>query len=340
MSKNSKARRQSKLQKHRSPSKPSPVRHPARQHQETVTSAQTLWRAMHLDVSIQDEVLATVLRAQPTLWQWDSAQIKHIEQAADVEAVLDLVPTALGLAYYAWLKRMRELGPSAAEAIAERLTGGWLDDHPSARAGIQERCIGALRWCDNRHAGALVRCWDAFDDYGRSLGCTLLGLLDVPTEADRVWSHFHTVRSQPNLNFVGSLWGLIDMQDPRAADALADLVSEGRTFHELYGFISRAGDVRLILPLVKEVLKQSHRTSADAMWALTGIAHRLGRDQFLSVILDDDANESDRERAAAFVDQIFIYDQEAVERNFESFYARTLQHPLDETSDLRPRQKN
>ena len=33
--------------------------------------------------------------------------------------------------------------------------------------------------------------------------------------------------------------------------------------YERYGFISRAGDARIILPLVEEVLKESERTSAD-----------------------------------------------------------------------------
>ncbi len=109
-------------------------------------------------------LVATTLRVQPSLWQRDAEKIKRIEQASDVEAVLDLVATATGVADYAWLKRMRGFGSSGADAVAERLTGGWLCNHPKAQAGIQERCIGALRWCDNESADALIRCWDAFND--------------------------------------------------------------------------------------------------------------------------------------------------------------------------------
>ena len=124
------------------------------------------------------------------------------------------------------------------------------------------------------------------------------------------------------------------MRDPRAADALAELVAERRAFYELFGFISRAGDARFILPLVEEVLKRSEAASADAMWVLTGVAHRIGRDEVLR-LLSGDADEGTRAQVEAFVDRIFIYDQDAVERNFETFYARTLSRPLDQVDGLK-----
>ena len=155
-------------------------------------------------------------------------------------------------------------------------------------------------------------------------------------EADRVWKYFQMIRTQPNLYFVGALWGLIDVQDPRAADALAELVAERRAFYELYGFISRAGDARFILTLVEEVLKKSEQTSADAMWALTGVAHRLGRDELLR-LLSDGANDGTRVQVETFVDRIFTYGQDAVERNFEAFYSRTLSNPQDQVDGLKHR---
>ncbi len=328
MSKNRELKRRRKQQKRRSARQAAPTLQRAQHSNGPVVSAQTMWRTMHVDFSVREELVATALRVQPSLWQRDAEKIKRIEQASDVEAVLDLVPTATGMADYAWLKRMRGFGPSGADAIAERLTGGWLCNHPKAQ-DVQERCIGALRWCDNENADALMRCWDALDDYGRSLGCILVGLLDVRPEADRVWDYLQTIRKQPNLYFVGPLWGLIDVQDPRAADALAELMAERRTFYELYGFISRTGDARFILPLVEEVLKKSKQTSVDAMWALTGVAHRLGRDELLR-LLSNGADDGTRAQVETFVDRIFIYDQDAVERNFETFYARTLSSPLDQ----------
>jgi len=333
LSKNRELKRRRKLQKRRSAHQATPTLQRARDRYSPVVSAQTMWRTMHVDFSVQEELVATTLRVQPSLWQRDAEKIKRIERASDVEAVLDLAPTATGMADYAWLKRMRGFCPSGADAIAERLTGGWLCNFPKAQTGIQERCIGALRWCDNENADALMRCWDAFDDYGRSLGCILVGLLDVRPVADRVWEYFQRIRTQPNLYFVGALWGLIDVQDPRAADALAELMAERRTFYELYGFISRTGDARFILPLVEEVLKKSEQTSADAMWALTGVAHRLGRDELLR-LLSDGADNATRAQVETFVDRIFRFDQDAVERNFETFYARTLSRKLDQVDGL------
>ncbi len=61
---------------------------------------------MHLDDSMQEALETTVLQVQPAIRQRDSEQVRGIEQASDVEAVLDLVPRAAGLADYAWLKRM------------------------------------------------------------------------------------------------------------------------------------------------------------------------------------------------------------------------------------------
>jgi len=287
-----------------------------------------MWRTMHLDFTVQEQLVATTLQVQPLIRQRDAEDIKRVEEASDVEAVLDLAPMATGLASYAWLKRMRRFGPSGADAIAGRLTGGWLRNFPRTQAGIQERCIGALRWCDNEAADALMRCWEAFDDYGRSLACVLVGLLGVHPAADRVWNYYQTIHMQPNLYFVGPLWGLIDLQDPRSADGLAELMAARRGFYERYGFLSRAGDARVILPLVEEVVTRSGQASADAMWALTGVAHRLGRNELLR-LLNVGADDATRAQAESFVDQIFIYGQDAVERHFETFYARSLSRAAD-----------
>jgi len=329
LSKNREFKRRRKLQKRRTERQATPTFQGIQHSNGPVVSAQTMWRTMHIDFSAQEALVATALRVQPSLWQRDAKKIKRIEQASDVEAVLDLVPTAMGVAEYTWLKRMRGFGPSGANAIAERLTGGWLGNHPQARAGIQERCIGALRWCDNENADALMRCWNVFDDYGRSLACVLVGLLNVRPQADRVWEYFQTIRTQPNRYFVGALWGLIDVHDPRAADALAGLVAERRAFYELYGFIARAGDARFLLPLIEEVIRKSEQTSPDAMWALTGVAHRLGRDELLR-LLSEGTDDVTLAQVQTFVARIFIYGQDAVERHFEAFYSRTLGSPRDE----------
>ena len=188
------------------------------------------------------------------------------------------------------------------------------------RAAIQKHYIGALRWCEDGAADALARCWDSLDDYGRSLACTVLGLVGARQSADRLWAFYQLTRSVPQTLFVGPLWALIDLGDKRAADALSDPLLDKRAFYEKYGFLSRAGDARVVLPLVSDLVRGSEETRADAMWALTGVAHRLGRaGLYQRLRMDADTSEVDNSHLDAFMDRLFKYSQKDVEEHFESF---------------------
>lgn len=185
-------------------------------------SAPTIWRAMHLNVQTQETVMAAAIELQPSLLKRDATHIEQIENAVDIGAVLDLTPTASGLAEPMWYRRMQDFGPSAAGSIEDRLNGDWIRIHANHRTGIQERFIGALRWCGEEGVDALLRCWDFFNDYGRSLACVALGLLGAQRSGDHIWGFYQKVQNTSRENFfVGALWGLIDLQDHRAADAMA-----------------------------------------------------------------------------------------------------------------------
>jgi hypothetical protein len=335
MSKNRETKRRRKMQKKRSRQQASPKRRSVHHNNPIVPSAQTMWRTMHLDFRVQETLVATTMEVQPSLWKRDAAKIERIELAADVEAVLDLAPGATGLADHAWLKRMRAFGPGAANAIVERLDSDWMRSHAGQRNGIQERLIGALRWCDDETADALMRCWDKFDDYGRSLASVVFGLVDAQAAADRLWAFYQTMRSLPGMFFIGPLWGLIDLGDRRAADALLELTVGKRLFYEKYGFLARAGDRRVVLPLIAEVLDNAEETRADAMWALTGVAHRVGRDGlYLELTGGSEAQETNDSKVESFVDRLFLYSQEDVERHFESFYDKTAASLVTHTKNL------
>lgn len=321
MSKSRVEKRRRKMQKKRSRNQPSPKSQAGRPAKYSVPSAQTMWRIMHLDFRVQDKLVETTMDVQPSLWNRDANKIQKIEQAADIEAVLDLAPAATGLAGYAWPKRMRDFGPGAANNIVARLNSDWMRRHAKERTGIQERCIGALRWCEGRAGDALTSCWDSLDDYGRSLACIVLGLLGVQQAADQLWAFYQKTRALPQTLFVGALWGLIDLGDSRAADALVDMIVDKRVFYEKFGFLSRAGDRRVVVPLMSEVIFGAEETQADAMWALTGVAHRLGRDDLYEELRDGtDAQETDSSQIESFVDRVFRYSQEDVEKHFETFY--------------------
>ena len=336
MSKTRDEKRQRKKQKLRSRGQTSPTKQPQHREPVAVPSAQTIWRTMHLDFSVQEKLVETTMDVQPSLWKRDASKIQQIEQAGHWAAVLDLTPVATGLADYAWLKRMREFGASAAPAIVARLQSDWMRSHRNASAGIQERFIGALRWCEDTGAEALIDCWDALDDYGRSLACVALGLLDTHSAADRLWTFFERTRSTPTTHRIGPLWGLIDLADARAADAVLELVLAKRAFYERYGFLCRAGDQRAVLPLIAAILDGPEELRADAMWALTGIAHRLGRERLAEALRGEEGvPETPTEAIETLIDRIFLYSQEDVEKHFEAFYDR---HPssLFSARDIRP----
>jgi len=336
MSKNREEKRRRKKQKLRSQGQASPKKQSRHHGTFAVPSAQTMWRTMHLDFSVQEKLIETAMDVQPSMWKRDASKIRRIEEAADLAAVLDLTPVATGLADYAWLKRMREFGASAAPGIVARLQSDWMRSHRSASAGIQERFIGALRWCADAGAEALIDSWDALDDYGRSLACVALGLLDAHSAADRLWQFFERTRSTPSTDWIGPLWGLIDLADARAADALLELLLAKRVFYERYGFLCRAGDQRAVVPVIAAMLDGPEALHADAMWALTGIAHRLGRDRFGEVLSGEGGvAQTSTETIETLVDRIFLYSQQDAEKHFEAFYDRHASS-LFSTRDVRP----
>ncbi len=300
----------------------------------SIPSAHTLWRSTNLDFRNQETIAKALTQFQPSVLQRDAARIERIQNAPDVEAVLDLTPIATGLADYAWIKRMRAFGPAVAKNIAVRLNSDWLHTHVKEHSRIQEICIGALRWYGEEGSDALLSCWDSLDDYGRSIACIALGLLGAQRSADRIFDFYQKARTLDSDNyFVGALWGLIDLQDKRAADALLDLLNKKRSFYELFGFLSLAGDKRAILPLFIRAAMHSRSPEeimGDPLWAMTGIAHRIGRteltEELNNVFVPDKALSDTLER---LVHHVFKFSFEDVKNHFQLYYAtEALEFPV------------
>jgi hypothetical protein len=76
-------------------------------------SAQTLFRADLLDPQIEALLTQLSMRVKPELRERDAARVAQVEQATTVEAVLDLLPIATGMAEPAWQRRMQQFGPEA-----------------------------------------------------------------------------------------------------------------------------------------------------------------------------------------------------------------------------------
>jgi hypothetical protein len=279
---------------------------------------------MLLDFGTREALAARAAGVDPTLWQRDQKKLARIESAQSVEELLERVTSATGLGEQAWLKRLRTSGPGAAPVIAEWFKSLRLASLHKDRTLIEEKCIEALRWYGEAGIAPILEVWDTLSDYGRSLAAAVLGLLEARQATDRIWSLYQKVKDNRRENLLaGALWSLIDLQDERAADALWEQLTQGRRFYELFGFLSRAGDRRAIIPLLQLATGADQTTKAEAMWAVTGIAHRIGRMAFLEE-LDQASTPGDEvgPTREAIVDRVFSFPAAAVQEYFEPFYQR------------------
>jgi hypothetical protein len=285
-------------------------------------SAQTLLRAMLLDPETRSAVAAGAARLDPTLWKRDQKRLERIASARSVEELLEQATSATGLAEQAWLERMRGFGPGAAPVIAEGFRRLNLAPLHKDRTVIEEKCVEGLRWCGEAGIAPLLGIWDALSNYGRSLAAVALGLLQARQASDQIWGLYQTVKDNRRENLlVGALWGLIDLRDERAADALWELLEQGRRFYELFGFICRAGDRRAVTPLLQLAVEGDRATKEEALWAMTGVAHRIGR----TVLLEELARASSSADGAAstrdaVADRIFSFSAAAAQEYFALFY--------------------
>jgi hypothetical protein len=132
MSKNREQKRRLKRQKARRQAQTSPKKRSAPSERFLMPNASTIWRSVNLDFSVHEQIFQAAVKTQPSILQRDRGDIQRIEQAADLGALLDLSPVAIGLAEYPWLKRMRAFGDSAAPEIVARVNSRWMRSHGEA----------------------------------------------------------------------------------------------------------------------------------------------------------------------------------------------------------------
>jgi hypothetical protein len=195
---------------------------------------------------------------------------------------------------------MRRVGPEALPLIAARLRNARrLDAHMRDR--VVEKLVAELRWRGAGGAAVLLECFDTLDDYGRSLACVALGLLGAHEAADLIWGFLWQVAySRRESYLVGPIWALADLHDERLPGALADLAESGRTFIELFGFLSAFGNALAVAPLIELILSTRDDDRYEPMLALVSIAHRIGRDALaaeLAELIPDDRPPSAEDMA-------------------------------------------
>jgi len=285
-------------------------------------SAPTLFRADLLDPHIDALLDRAAARFHPQLWERDRDRAERIEQAATAEDVLDLIPIATGVAERAWHKRMRQFGPEAVPLIVARLRRAREIQDSHLRSSATEHLIGVLRWQGDAAATALLDCFDALDDYGRSLACVALGLLGAQGSAGALWAFYHSTQEERQESFfIGALWGLIDLQDPRVAGELVDLLDKERYFFELFGFLALAGDACAVLPLLALAISDRGEAGQHAAMALVSVGHRIGRQALLAEFEKAGPQTADQQRIReGMVDDIIATPPRDAEDYFDLFY--------------------
>lgn len=301
----------------------------------TLPSAQTTFR-MRLLSSARSMVADVVAEMSPLARERDQGTIARINRAETAEEIMDLAAVATGLADRAWYDRLPEFVPEIAPLIGERLK---ILPDSETRSSTYEHLLSALGFCGDAGIQAVLACFDALSEYGKSLACIALGHLGTQASADKLWAFYQGAIKQSESYFVGPLWGLVDMENPRAADALADLLSGKRLFYEAFAMAYKIGDARLVRPLMILIQPPRGELGDSALAALHGLAHRIGRDATLAAIqqITSEAGAAPEE-AQFYTDVLFREPRGGADTYFRVFY-RGMEPSMIDQEDLRDRMK-
>ena len=294
-------------------------RQPRQNVRGMVPSAQTVWRYTVLDFETRNAIDQATESLGPELWARDRDSIEKIERAKTADELLDLAVIATGMAESTWFQRVRQFGPGIVPLMTERLKTS--RDIPDAthQTLVREHLIAALRWRGTVGANALEECFADLDEYAQSLASVVLGILHTRSSADLIWDLFQRTKQNPENFFVGALWGLIDLQDPRIADALAELIQLERVYYEMFGFIARAGDERTVMPMASVMVHGNELEHEQASYALPAVAHRVGRKKVIEALTKGELAEQS-EMVERTVDKLLQYPMDAIEDYFEMYY--------------------
>jgi hypothetical protein len=188
---------------------------------------------------------------------------------------------------------MRGFGPAGVTAIQAVLPEIRRLEDEVVRQRVYALLIAALRWQGETGAQALLDAWDALDNFGRSLACVVFGLVKCTEALDPVWDDYRRVRDTDHPGFIGALWALLDLEDPRLPAELYRFLNRRQFFYELMGFLARAGNARSLGHLVGQMVERGRVGGVEPMLAAAAIAHRIGRDATVAALRQYAAGQDD-----------------------------------------------
>lgn len=300
-----------------------PARQKNRFFYDHTPSAFTLFRHQNYDQAARFVILEMHQRLKQRFWQRDRDAVQRIVAAPGLDELLDLAPLAVGLGQDAWEARLQEFKPEeilpAIGAGLARARGQIKNEEERSR--VYEALIGKLRWEGKAGARVLVECFAELDAYGKGLACVIFGLLEEKASADMIWDFYLQERArQGGEGAPGALWGLVDLKDERANQALVDLLTRGIWTYELFGWLSMRGGKEAIHPLMEAIMAGPEDVRIQPMMALISVAQRVGREAFVAEIQAKLSGDFTSVELQSLVEQIFSQPASLAEEHFETFY--------------------
>ncbi len=292
-------------------------------------SALTFGRLMRLSPALGMQVSQTLQARRGRAWERDKDVLARIERAETPEALVDLVPHLGGLSGPSWLARVKAFSPQIIPLLAERLKAVHAIRDEDEREMRYKHLTDAFYVCGLEAAPALLACFDELgdDEYGKSQVAMALGMLGYQESADAIWAFYRELQNMhgpitdDNANlFIGPLWGLVDLGDPRAADALSEILDQGYFFYSVFAMAHRAGDERLVLPLLWTMAEGDEAMHNQVPSAVSGIAHRIGREALLDALEETFGGEVPRSKLASMADNFLRIEPRISEAYFAYFF--------------------
>lgn len=245
----------------------------------------TVVRLQMLSPELSATLLAHVTQDYPE-YRAEARQLAaRIDSAPTVAAWLDLLPliaTVDTRLTTAWVQRIASFAPHAAPLIVAHMAQLDMPD-ASLLVWSQERMAVALQRLGPPAASALRAAFDTLDDYCKALACVVIGQVGAREHADLVWDCFEALfEGAETCIFMGPLWALTDLEDARAAEAVARAIDEGWDCLGLAAIAGRVGDRRSLVPLLQWLQDTGEPPAPSILAATSGVARRIGRDAIIA----------------------------------------------------------
>lgn len=294
--------------------------------------------AMHPMTAFRNELLApdfvqfmsAALMEEDQMRDEIARQERAIRRSRSVPKLMDILPTLLPSLFEFWANRLLDMDADIPQLITKNLTLTLPEDKEARDRQLwinQRLCVLVHRYAPEA-ATVLSQIWDDMADANRSLACVVWGQLDLGTRVDLIREHCRAMLGQHGYGAaMGALWALVDLEDPMAADVLAEAVaspSEGlMIFPELWPMLSQAGDARVIGSLLGISSSGPSSWGREALHVLQCIAHRLGKDAFrraASAAAGFGVDASLPAEMVMFIEALYKVDEAQVQDYYRHFF--------------------